>query len=95
MCSVPVPQLAKPCFTPAGTIISWPGLSVACVSLHPDVGLALEHVQHLFDRVQMGRRAVARLAPLLEQAELRPAVRGRNAHARQHALAPFLARRLR
>src|SRR4029077_4643957 len=44
-------------------------------------------------RVQMGRRAVPRLAPLLEQAELRTAVLSRDAHPRQHALAPLLARR--
>ena len=91
---MPVPQLEKPCFTPAGTIISWPGCQRLVRLADPDVGLALEHVQHLFDRVQVGRRAVTRLAPLLEQAELRAAVRGRDAHAGEHALAPFLARNL-
>ena len=60
----------------------------------PDVGLPFEHMQHFLDRVQMGRRAVPRLAPLLEHAELRRAVGRRRPHARQHAGAPFLARLL-
>src|SRR5437879_4369615 len=33
----------------------------------PHIGLALKHMQHLLDRVQVGRRAVPRLAPLPEQ----------------------------
>src|SRR5689334_10307818 len=32
----------------------------------PNVGFALDHAQHLLDRMQMGRRALPRLAPLLE-----------------------------
>src|SRR3954466_16136808 len=43
--------------------------------------------------MQMRRRTMPRLAPLLEQAELGAAVCGRDAHAGEHALAPLLARR--
>src|SRR5256885_13130667 len=60
----------------------------------PHIRLAFQHVQHLLDRMQMGRRAVTRLAPLLEQAKLGAAVCRRDAHPREHALAPFLARNL-
>src|SRR6185437_9315301 len=58
----------------------------------PDIGLALDDAQHLLDRMQVGWRAVTRLAPLLEQAQLRRAVGRRHVHARAHAWAPFFLR---
>src|SRR5262245_31460113 len=56
----------------------------------PDVRGPLTHAQHFLNRVEMRRRAVARLAPLFEQAELRCSVGGGYFHPRHDAGAPFL-----
>src|SRR5262249_21189253 len=56
----------------------------------PDVRGPLAHAQHLLNRVEMCWRPVARLAPLLEQAELRCTVGGGCLHPRPDAGAPCL-----
>src|SRR5262245_5015569 len=56
----------------------------------PDVRGPLAHAQHLFNCMEMCRRSVTRLAPLLEQAELRCSVGGGYFHPRHDAGAPFL-----
>src|ERR1051325_4735610 len=58
----------------------------------PDVGLAFIDPQHFLDRMQMRRRAVPRLAPLFENAELRRAIPRRYMHFRQHGGTPFFLR---
>ena len=55
----------------------------------PHLGLARAHGQHLFHGVRMGRRASAGRDPLLEDAELRRAVGGRNHHAGLDARPPL------
>src|SRR5262249_21797627 len=61
----------------------------------PHLGLPFVHVQDLLDGVQMGRRAVPRLAPLLEHAKLARAVLRRDAHLPDDTRPPFLLRRMR
>ena len=89
ICSVVVPQLRKPCRRPAGTISDWPAVTIARSLADPHLGLAFAHGQHLFDRMRMGRRAGAGRDPLLEDAELRRAVGGRNHHAGLDARPPL------
>ena len=69
-CRVPVPVLRKPCLQQAGTRIDWPFVRLARSSWSRKVGLAVEHGQDLLHRVQMGGCALARIAPLLEHAQL-------------------------
>ena len=82
---------SRACGRPARSSTGRP-CSVAALVLDPDLGLAVEHGQHLLDRVQVRRRALAGVAPLLEDAQLHRAGDGRDVHARQHAGAPLLAR---
>src|SRR5215472_87330 len=58
----------------------------------PHLGLAIAHREHFLNRMRMGRRALARRDPLLEQTQLCRTVPGRNEHAGLHTLAPMLQR---
>src|SRR5262245_19002601 len=55
----------------------------------PHVRGPLAHAQQLLNGMEMCRRSVTRLAPLLEQAKLRCSVGGRYFHPRRDAGAPF------
>ena len=60
--------------------------------LDPHLGLAVEHGQHLLDGMQMRRRSLAGVAPLLKHAQLHRARDGGDVHARLHARPPLLSR---
>src|SRR5690606_9347271 len=58
---------------------------------HPNLGAAFEDRQNLFHRVQVGRRTVARLAILVENAQLHRPGHRRNEHPGRNARPPVLA----
>src|SRR5512141_1374400 len=62
--------------------------------LNPHVRLPVADAQDFLDCMQMSRRAMSRLAPLLEHTELRRTIGRRRFHARHDARPPFLARLL-
>src|SRR5690348_18217140 len=56
--------------------------------INPDVGPPVANAQHFLDGMQVGRRALPRIAPLLEQTELRRAICRRCLHARPDTRTP-------
>ncbi len=89
-CSVVVRTLRKPCLAPAGTSTDWFGPHDRFVVADPDLGLAVDDLQHLFHGVDMGRRAEAGIAILVEDAELPATGERRGPHPRHDAVPPLL-----
>src|ERR1700730_11322101 len=60
-------------------------------TVYPYVGLPFPHSQYFLDSIQMRRRSLSRLAPLLELTKLKCAADRRDKHPGHHASAPFFS----
>jgi len=74
ICSVLAPVLEKPCLCPARHDDQLTGRGVTRLFADPDFGLASRNVQHLLDRMQMGRGTMAGVHHCSNRPELRRAI---------------------